>query len=65
MSKASLIRATSNWGWLIGSEFQSIIIKAGAWQHPDRHGFTSSSEGCYQNTYFQAARTRVALTGAQ
>jgi hypothetical protein len=22
---------TFNWGWLIGSEVQSIIIKAGAW----------------------------------
>jgi hypothetical protein len=35
-----------------GSEVQSIIIKAGAWQHPGRHGAggaessTSSSEGC-------------------
>jgi hypothetical protein len=29
---------TFNWGWLTGSEVQSIIIKAGAWQHPDRHG---------------------------
>ncbi|EDL07166.1 mCG1028420, partial [Mus musculus] len=54
-----------NWGWLTGSEVQSIIIKVGAWQHPGRHGAgraessTSSSEGCYQNTRFQAARMRV------
>jgi hypothetical protein len=52
MTKANLIRTTSNWGWLTGSEVQSIIIKVGAWQHPGRHGAggtessTSSSEGC-------------------
>jgi hypothetical protein len=52
MTKASLIRTTFNWGWLTGSEVQSIIIKAGTWQHPGRHGAgeaessTSSSEGC-------------------
>jgi hypothetical protein len=34
MTKASLIRTTFNWGWLTGSEVQSIITKAGAWQHP-------------------------------
>jgi len=31
-------RTTFNWGWLTGSEVQSIIIKAGTWQHPGRHG---------------------------
>lgn len=51
-SKATLIRTICNWGWLTGSELQSIIIMAGAWQHPDRHGAggaespTSSPEGC-------------------
>jgi hypothetical protein len=41
-----------NWSWLTGSEVQSITIKVGAWQHPDRHGTdraessTSSSKGC-------------------
>jgi hypothetical protein len=50
MTKATLIR-TFNWGWLTGSEFQSILIKVGTWQHPGRHGAggaessTSSSEG--------------------
>jgi len=29
---------TFDWGWLIGSEVQFIIIKAGAWRHPGRHG---------------------------
>jgi hypothetical protein len=29
MTKTTLIRATFNWGWLIGSEVQSIIIKVG------------------------------------
>jgi hypothetical protein len=30
MTKAVLIRTTYNWGWLTGSEAQSIIIKVGA-----------------------------------
>jgi hypothetical protein len=65
MTKATLTRITFNWGWLTGSEVQSIIIKVGTWQHPGRHGAggtessTSSSEGCQQNTGFQAARMRV------
>jgi len=52
MTKATLIRTTFNWSWLTGSEVQYIIIKAGTWQHPGRHGAggnensTSSSEGC-------------------
>jgi hypothetical protein len=52
MTKAILIKKTINWGWLTGSEVQSIIIKVRTWQHPGRHGAggaessTSSSEGC-------------------
>jgi hypothetical protein len=52
MTKVTLIRTTFNWGCLTGSEVQSIIIKAGTWQHPGRHGAggaessTSSSESC-------------------
>jgi hypothetical protein len=52
MTKATLIRTTFNWGWLIGSEVQSIIIKVGTWQPAVRHGAggaersTSASEGC-------------------
>jgi len=52
MTKATLIRRTFNWGWLTGTEVQSIIIKAGTWQHPGRLGAgkaessTSSSESC-------------------
>jgi hypothetical protein len=38
MTKVSLIKTTFNWGWLTGSEIQSIIIKVGAWQYPGRHG---------------------------
>jgi hypothetical protein len=38
MTKATLIRTMFYWGWLTGSEVQSIIIMAGAWQHPGRHG---------------------------
>jgi hypothetical protein len=37
MTKTTLIRTAFNWGWLKGSEVQSII-KTGAWQHPGRHG---------------------------
>jgi hypothetical protein len=43
---------TFNWGWLTGSEVQSIIIKVGAWQYPGQHGTggaessMSSSKGC-------------------
>jgi hypothetical protein len=48
VTKATLIRTTFNWGWLRGSEVQTIIIKA---EH-GRHGAggaessTSSSGGC-------------------
>jgi hypothetical protein len=51
MTKTTLIRTTFNWGWLTGSEVQSMIIKVGVWQHPGRYGIggaessTSSSEG--------------------
>jgi len=31
MTKATLIRTAFNWGWLTGSEVQSIIIKVGSW----------------------------------
>jgi hypothetical protein len=47
----TLIR-TFNWGWLINSEAQSIIIKGGAQQHSSRYSAggtessTFSSEGC-------------------
>jgi hypothetical protein len=37
-SKQALIKDTFNWSWLTGSEVQPIIIKAGTWQHPGRHG---------------------------
>jgi len=65
MTKATLIRTTFNWGRLTGSGVQSIIIKAGAWQHLGRHGAggaessTSSYEGCYEETDFQAAGMRA------
>jgi hypothetical protein len=65
MTKATLIRTTFNWGWLTGSEVQSIIIKGGVWQHPGRHdgggaeSSTSSSKGKHEKTCFQVARTRV------
>jgi hypothetical protein len=65
MTKATLIKTTFNWGSLTGSEVQPIIIKGGIWHHPSRHcsGGTESSipssEGCWENTDFQAARKRV------
>jgi hypothetical protein len=50
--QGNIIRTIFNWGWLMSSEVQSVIIKAGAWQHSDRHGTgktesstSSSSEG--------------------
>ena len=57
-----------NWGWLTGSEVQSIIIKAGAWQYPGRHGIgifensTSCSKDKQEKTSIQAARRRVYKT---
>jgi hypothetical protein len=38
MTKASLMRTVFNWGWLTGTEVQSIITKVGACQHPGRCG---------------------------
>jgi hypothetical protein len=57
MTKANLIKKnkkqkTFNWGWLTGSDVQSIIIKVGSWQYPGGHGTAgsessmSSSKGC-------------------
>jgi hypothetical protein len=37
MTKTTFTRTTFNWGWLTGSEAQSIIIKARAWRCPGRH----------------------------
>ena len=65
MTKATLIRTTFNWACPTGSEVQSIIIKAGAWQCQGRHGSggaessTSSSEGQLEKTGFQEARREV------
>jgi len=65
MTKATLIRTTFNWGWLIGSEVQYIIINVGAWQHPERHGArevegsTSYSEGKQVKTDSHVARRIV------
>jgi hypothetical protein len=44
MTKASLNKTTFNWGWLIDSEVQSIIIKVGAWQYPGRHSTGRAEE---------------------
>ena len=71
MTKATLKRTIFTWGWLTGSEVQSIIIKAGTWQHPGRHGSggaessTSSSIGYKRNTHFQTAKVRVLNLHAQ
>jgi len=68
LSQVGLLRCWENGKFfrnILGSEVQSIITKAGTWQHPDRHGTggaessTSSSEGCQWKTDFQAARVRV------
>jgi hypothetical protein len=44
MTKATLIMTTCNWGWLTGSETQSIIIMAGAWQCSGTHGAGKGAE---------------------
>jgi hypothetical protein len=65
MTKATLIRTKFNWGWLTGSEIQSIIIMVGACQHPGRHGAgragssTSSSEGSPEQAVSHMAGRRV------
>jgi hypothetical protein len=65
MARVTLIRTTFNWGWLTGSEVQSIIIEVRTWQSPGRHGSggaessRSLSEGFWQKADFQAARMRV------
>jgi hypothetical protein len=48
MTNISLIKKTTfNWGWLTGSEVQSIIIKVGAWQYPGRHGAGRAESSFY------------------
>jgi hypothetical protein len=65
MTKGSLIKTTFNWGWLTGSEVQSIIINVGVWQYTGRHGTCraegsiSSSKDCWWKTDFQATRVRI------
>jgi hypothetical protein len=54
--KATLIRTTFNWGCLTGSEVQFIFIKAGALQHPGRHG----TGGAESSTYCSKDRRRMA-----
>jgi len=68
MTEAILIRTTFNLGWLAASQVQSIIIKAGAGQHPGRRdagraeSSASSSEGCcWWKSDFQAARMSEGL----
>jgi hypothetical protein len=60
MTKAILIRTTFKCGWLTGSEVQSIVIKAGAWQHPGRHGV-----GGTENSTFVSKANRRRLTSRQ
>jgi hypothetical protein len=59
MTKATLIRTTFNWGWLSGSEVQSIIIKAGTWQPPGRHG-AGGAESSTSSLHLKAARRSLA-----
>jgi hypothetical protein len=60
MTKATPIRTTFNWGWLTGSEAQSIIIMAEEYHDIGRaESSTSCSEGKQEKTGFQGARVRV------
>jgi hypothetical protein len=52
MTKANLLRSTFNWGWLTGSEVQSIIIKVGSWQHPGRHGAGRAERSLFSSEGF-------------
>jgi hypothetical protein len=66
MTKATLIRTPFNWGWLTGSEVQSIIIKEGAWQCPGRHSAggvesSTSCSKCKQKTGSHVVRRMVSL----
>jgi hypothetical protein len=36
--QGNIIRTTFSWGCFSDSEVQSIVIKAGTWQHPGKHG---------------------------
>jgi len=47
MTKPTLIGTTFNWGWLIGSEVQSIIITVGTWQCPGRHDARKDESSTY------------------
>jgi hypothetical protein len=60
MTKAVFIRTTFNWDWLTGSEVQSIIIKAGTWQHLGRQG----TEGAENSTSSSKAASKK-LTSRQ
>jgi hypothetical protein len=60
MTKATLIWTTFTWGWLTGSEVQSIIIKAGTWKHPDRHG-AGRVESISSCLHVKAASGRLTL----
>jgi hypothetical protein len=60
MTKATLKRTAFNWGWLTGSEVQSIIIKPETWQHPGRHG----TGGAESSTFHLKATSRI-LTSRQ
>jgi hypothetical protein len=59
VTKATLSRTTFNWGWLTGSEVQSIFIKAGAWWRPGRHG-AGGEEGRVLHLHLKAARRKLA-----
>jgi hypothetical protein len=51
MTMATLVWTKFNWGWLTGSEVQSIISKMGTWQLPGRHGAggAESSTSSYED----------------
>jgi hypothetical protein len=55
VTKTTLIRTTFNWGWLIDSEVQSMIIMSGTWQHPGKHstgGTESSISSSFLKTFY-------------
>jgi hypothetical protein len=64
MTKATLIRATFNWGWLTGFEVQPIISRVGAWLYVGKHGTggaesSTPSSDIEQHTLLGASRGLV------
>jgi hypothetical protein len=61
MTKATFISTMFNWGWLTGLEVQFIIVKAGTWQCPGRHG----AGGAESSTSCSKGKQKIGIQGAR